>query len=121
MIITLCGSTRFEAGYHYWNERLSLEGNIVLSLSVFPSTKTEREWYTPDIKQQLDWLHIKKISMSDIAFIIDCASITNMERYVGESTKREIDFATSINMAVIYAYDVFMSRPGPTLEIMGRP
>jgi len=116
MIITLCGSTRFEKGYHYWNERLSLEGNIVISLSVFPSQKETREWYTPEIKQRLDAIHIKKITLSDIIFVIDCEGLVNLDKYIGESTQREIDFAKAINMTVVYASQIFMSRPSITLQ-----
>jgi hypothetical protein len=37
MIITLCGSARFEETFKQVNEDLSLNGHIVLSLAVYPS------------------------------------------------------------------------------------
>lgn len=55
MIITLCGSARFEQDFHEWNERLTLAGHCVFSLAVFPSIKGgEKNWYTDEVKQTLD-------------------------------------------------------------------
>lgn len=105
MIITLCGSARFEAQYHYWNKRLTLEGHTVFSLSVFPSTK---DWYDEKVKLDLDAAHLRKIALSDAVVII-----TDTTSYVGESTLREMDFAFN------YYKMVFVTREtssGPTLE-----
>ena len=100
MIITLCGSTRFEDGFHYWNERLSLDGHIVISLAVYPSRKPQREWYTPKIKARLDDLHKWKIDASDAIFVVDQFGGPS---YVGDSTRSEIAHAEAAGKPVFYA------------------
>jgi len=103
MIITLCGSARFEDAWHYWNERLTLDGHTVFSLSVFPSTKLCKEdWYDAATKVKLDAAHLRKIDASDAIFVV-----TNhpgiRRRYIGESTTREIAHATAQAKRVVYA------------------
>ena len=72
VIVTLCGSARFEELYHYWNERLTLAGYTVFSLAVFPSQKPAgKSWYTEEQKQELDAAHMRKIAASDAVFVID--------------------------------------------------
>ncbi len=84
MIITLCGSTKFEEQFHAWNEALTLAGHVVLSLGVFPSNKPDREWYTPEQKEALDLVHLAKIELSDAIILL------NVDGYVGSSARREI-------------------------------
>lgn len=90
MIITLCGSARFESYFKLWNEVLSLAGHSVFSLSVYPSDKAGAEdWYTPEReKAQLDEVHKRKIAASDAILVL------NVNAYVGESTIAEIHCAT---------------------------
>ena len=95
MVITLCGSTRFEEQFHEWNERLTLAGHTVFSLSVFPSTKSEREWYSSDVKKSLDLAHKRKINHSDAIFVVYDES-----EYVGDSTKSEIEYARKNNLPI---------------------
>lgn len=104
MIITLCGSTRFEKEFHYWNEYLSVNhGHTIISLSVFPSQKETREWYTPEIKQKLDLIHLAKIEISDAIFVITRAALD--ERYIGESATKEITWAKLRNKIIFYDYN----------------
>ncbi len=88
MIITLCGSARFEKHFKAWNELLTLSGHTVFSLSVYPSDKEAgKDWYTDEEKQILDIAHKKKIRVSDAILVLNhCA-------YVGDSTISEIEFA----------------------------
>jgi hypothetical protein len=102
MIITLCGSARFESAWHYWNERLTLEGHTVFSLAVFPSVKYGvKDWYDAETKRKLDAAHIRKIDASDAIFVITGAA--GDERYVGESTRREIAHAMNVKKTIIYS------------------
>lgn len=84
-IITLCGSTRFADEWARVNRALGLDGRIVISVSLFGHQ--EGLDMTGPEKAKLDHLHLWKISISDAVFII------NPGGYVGESTRREIDFA----------------------------
>lgn len=53
MLITLCGSARFEKEFKEINERLSLEGHVVYSLAVYPSDKPCKNWYTAEQKKDV--------------------------------------------------------------------
>lgn len=87
MIITLCGSARFEPWFHAWNKALTLAGHTVFSLACFPSIEGEREWYTPEQKAELDSAHLRKIDASDAVLVLNVAA------YIGPSTLREIEHA----------------------------
>lgn len=99
MIITLCGSARFEQQFKNWNEILTLAGHTVFSLSVYPSDKAgEKNWYTPEEKLILDQAHFKKIDASQAIFVL------NKYAYIGESTLNEIEYA-KISNKIIYALE----------------
>lgn len=106
MKITLCGSARFEQEFHEYNEKLTLSGHTVYSLAVFPSTKGAKNWYTETIKQTLDLIHLSKIEESDAIFVI------NPGGYVGESTRREIEWAV-IRAKAIYAVQSLTYQGSP--------
>ncbi len=95
MIITLCGSSRFEPWWHLWNEALGLSGHSCFALCAWPSMKSEREWYSTEQKKALDVVHFNKIEASEAIFVI------NKFAYIGESTAREIVHARSLRKKVI--------------------
>lgn len=95
MIITLCGSTRFEPYFHMWNEALSLAGHVVFGLASYPSTHGgNKNWYTADEKRILDEVHFKKIEASWAILIL------NIDGYIGESTRNEIGHARHLEKSV---------------------
>ncbi len=94
-IITLCGSTKFKDDFIREQKRLSLEGNIVISVGMFGHSGDNEVW-TDNIKQMLDDMHKRKIDLSDEIFVI------NKDGYIGESTKSEIAYAISTNKLVRY-------------------
>jgi hypothetical protein len=88
MIVTLCGSTRFESWFHLWNKVLSLAGHCVFGLGAYTSTNGGvRDWYTNEQKATLDAVHAAKIKASDAVLVL------NPFAYIGESTLREIGAA----------------------------
>lgn len=88
LIVTLCGSTRFERLFHAWNKALTIAGNTVFSLTTFPSVEGgDRDWYTEEVKNNLDVAHLRKIALSDAVVVL------NRHGYIGESTMNEIRFA----------------------------
>jgi hypothetical protein len=94
--ITLCGSLRFENAVQQWHERLAFAGHTVYSMVALPSQKGDnKDWYTPAQKQTLDLLHLSKIEESDAIFVV------NVDGYIGESTRREIEWA-QIRCKTIY-------------------
>lgn len=90
MIITLCGSARFERHYIGWNLALTMAGHTVFSLSAFPSQLGSREWYNKTQKELLDGAHFRKIEASDSALFL------NVGAYMGPSTLREWEFCKRI-------------------------
>jgi hypothetical protein len=85
MRITLCGSARFEAAFHDYNEKLTLLGHTVYDLAVHSSFKNgEKNWYDEQTKIMLDLIHLDKILNSDAIFVL------NVNGYYGDSTRREI-------------------------------
>lgn len=94
-VITLCGSTRFKEAFYDAQKRLTLEGNIVISVGLFGHAGDEEVW-KPGVKEMLDDIHLRKIDMADEIFVI------NVGGYIGESTRREIDYATKTGKTVSY-------------------
>ena len=95
-IITLCGSTRFKDLFLEAARDLTLQGWIVLMPGVFGHADNF-EW-TEEQKKNLDELHLEKIRMSNAIFVL------NYEEYIGESTKKEIEYAKLIGIP-IYTYE----------------
>lgn len=94
-VITLCGSTKFKDDFIREQKRLSLEGNIVISVGMFGHSGDNEVW-SDNIKEMLDDMHKRKIDMSDEIFVI------NKGGYIGSSTKTEIEYAKSTNKKVNY-------------------
>lgn len=91
LVITLCGSARFERLFKVWNEALTFAGHTVFSLAVYPSDKAgQKNWYTAEQKIELDKAHFRKIEKSNAIFVL------NRYAYIGESTLREIEYARSL-------------------------
>ncbi len=94
-VITLCGSTKFKDDFIREQKRLSLEGNIVISVGMFGHSGDDEVW-TEGIKEMLDDMHRRKIDMSDEIFVI------NKGGYIGSSTKSEIEYAIAHGKKVNY-------------------
>ena len=94
-VITLCGSTKFKDEFMETQKRLSLEGNIVISVGLFGHSGDNEVW-TEGTKEMLDDMHKRKIDMADEIFVI------NVNGYIGESTKSEIEYAEKTGKKVNY-------------------
>ena len=94
-VITLCGSTKFKDEFLIEQKRLTLEGNIVISVGLFGHSGDDEVW-TENIKKMLDDMHKRKIDMADEIFVI------NKNGYIGSSTKSEIEYALKTNKKVNY-------------------
>jgi hypothetical protein len=94
-IITLCGSTRFKDEYIAEQKRLTLEGNIVISVGLFGHSGDEEVW-SEHTKIMLDDMHKRKIDLADEIFVI------NVGGYIGESTRSEIEYAIKTGKVVNY-------------------
>ena len=85
-VITLCGSTRFKNEFLEAQKRLTLEGNVVITVGLFGHSGDDVVW-TEGVKDMLDRQHLAKIDLADEIFVI------NVGGYIGDSTRREIAYA----------------------------
>ena len=94
-VITLSGSTRFKDAFMETQKRLTLEGNIVISVGLFGHSGDNEVW-TAGTKEMLDDMHKRKIDMADEIFII------NVGGYIGSSTRSEIEYAKENGKPINY-------------------
>ena len=105
-VITLCGSTRFKDEFMEVQKRLTLEGNIVISVGLFGHSGDNEVWENMDegmltrTKEMLDDMHKRKIDMADEIFVI------NVGGYIGSSTRSEIDYAKAVGKPVRYLEEI---------------
>ena len=97
-VITLCGSTRFKEAFLEAQKRLTLEGNIVISVGLFGHSGDDVVW-TEGVKDMLDRQHLAKIDLADEIFVI------NVGGYIGDSTRREIAYAEFKGKTISYLED----------------
>ena len=97
-VITLCGSTRYKDVFMEAQKRLTLEGNIVISVGLFGHSGDEEVW-APGTKEMLDDMHKRKIDMADEIYVI------NVGGYIGSSTKSEIEYAKANGKGIRYLED----------------
>ena len=91
-VITLCGSVRFKEDFLREQTRLTLEGNIVISVTFFDNDIILSEKQ----KAMIGDMHKRKIDLSDEIFVI------NKNGYIGSSTRSEIDYAIKTNKPIKY-------------------
>lgn len=94
-IITLCGSTKFKDDFIREQKRLTLAGNIVLSVGLFGHSGDIEVW-NDGVKDMMDDMHKRRIDLSDEIFVI------NKNGYIGSSTKSEIEYAIKTGKKVNY-------------------
>lgn len=96
-VVTLCGSLKFKKEMMETAEELALKGYCVLTptYDVLENIKiTEKQLET------LKLAHFKRIEMSDEIMVI------NVNNYIGESTKLEIEYARKLNKKIKYLYNI---------------
>jgi len=108
-VITLCGSTRFKEQFLEAQKRLTLEGNIVISVGLFGHSGDDEVW-TEGTKQMLDDMHKRKIDMADAIYVI------NVDGYIGESTRSEIEYAQMNGKDVRYLEESMAILPDETVR-----
>lgn len=96
-VVCLCGSTRFKRTYREENQRLTMEGKIVLTVGLFGHADDID--LSDDENRMLASLHKRKIDKADRIHVINPAG------YVGDSTRREIKHARETNTDVTWYND----------------
>ena len=94
-VITLCGSTRFKDEFMEAQKRLTLEGNVVISVGLFGHSGDDEVW-SEGVKDMLDRQHLAKIDLADEIFVV------NVGGYIGDSTRREIAYAEYKGKTITY-------------------
>ena len=108
-VITLCGSTRFKEQFLESQKRLTLEGNIVISVGLFGHSGDDEVW-TEGTKEMLDDMHKRKIDMADSIYVI------NVGGYIGSSTRSEIEYAKANGKEVRYMENAAMLTVASSLS-----
>ena len=111
-VITLCGSTKYKLHYQLVNTWLTLNDNIVISVSCFGHT--DKLPFQENEKELLDKVHKDKIYISDTIFVID------PNKYVGHSTLSEIGYAENHKRNIFYLseyYKDFMNWVGDKVNL----
>lgn len=98
-IMTVCGSLRFYKEMMEITEKLELEGNCML-VPIYNPSKSSKDDFTEEEALVLDKMHKERIKISDAVLIV------NVDGYIGNSTKNEIEFAKSLNKEIIYYTDL---------------
>jgi hypothetical protein len=98
-IVCLCGSTRFSEAFQKANLTETLAGRIVLTIGFDMRSDAAlfEGWGVREveaIKARLDELHLRKIDLANEILVL------NVGGYIGESTRREIEYARSIGKKV---------------------
>lgn len=95
-VVTLCGSTKFKDDFMKVQKDLTLQGYIVISVGCFGHSG---DVFTDEQKIMLDDMHKRKIDMADEIFVI------NVNGYIGDNTKSEIEYAKEHGKKVTYLYN----------------
>jgi hypothetical protein len=97
-VVCFCGSTRFTPHMLILRWEMEKQGIITMGWNVLPdgygadSHVAEAE----GVKELIDELHKRKIDLCDEVFVV------NLDGYIGESTRSEIDYAVSIGKPIQY-------------------
>ncbi len=93
-VVCLCGSTRFKDEFVSEQERLTMEGKIFVTVGIFGHADDIE--FSEGEKEMLDELHKRKIDLADRIHVI------NVDGYVGDSTKSEIEYARDTGTEVTF-------------------
>lgn len=92
-IVTICGSMMYEDEMIKIAGELELKKGYVVIQCVY---NVDLEKYNEAGASILDELHRKKIDMSDAIYVV------NIDGYIGDSTRSEIEYAIKNGKEVIY-------------------
>lgn len=92
-VITICGSMRYSKEMMKISEELELKKGYAVIQCVYNIDGLKYEGVDASI---LDKIHRKKIDISDAIYVV------NVDGYIGESTKKEIEYAKNNGKEVIY-------------------
>lgn len=103
MVVTLCGSSRFEKDFKEAKFELGLRGHVVIDMSTYPSERPAVSEPGEDLDSShnkiiLDLVHLQKIMVSGAILIVG-------NGYIGKSTAREILWALMLEKVIVEQKD----------------
>ena len=99
-VITICGSMKFKNDMLILAEEFAIKGYCVLT----PVFEIKERSITKDQLQKMREAHFKRIELSDSILVM------NVDGYIGESIKLEIQYAKSLNKKVLYYTDLLKEK-----------
>ena len=103
-VICLCGSTRFTEQMLIKQWELTKQGHVVLSWCALPESyfQSDDKTHVGDqegVKEIVDEVHLRKIDLADEVLVL------NVDGYIGQSTRGEIEYAKETGKPVRYLDD----------------
>jgi len=104
-VICLCGSGRFKDVFEKAEFEETLKGNIVLTIgcNAHDIARTEELKHH---KSMLDELHLRKIDLADEVMIL------NVGGYIGEFTRKELEYSQAHGKKINYLEPICSNRTG---------
>ena len=100
-IVTLCGSLKFQKEMMTVAEKMALEGYCILTPVYLVLENIER---TKEQLIKLKEAHFKRIELSDTILVV------NINNYIGNSTKLEIDYVQKLGKEIKYYTDLIENK-----------
>ena len=97
-IITVCGSKKKKKEMTEITEKMALKGNCMLT--PIELSRPKKEDYTEEEAMTIDKMHKEKIRLAAAILVV------NVDGYIGNSTKSEIEFAKSLHKEILYYTDL---------------
>lgn len=97
--ICICGSTRFIAAHAIMAWEEEKQGRMALGCHLLPNSYgagTDHQAKAEGVAEKLDAMHRRKIDLAEEIIVI------NQNGYIGEQTRKEIEYAQSTGKAVVY-------------------
>lgn len=95
-IVTVCGSLKYQNEMMEIAEKMAKQGNCIIT-PVYPTGKYA---CTDEERVLLGKGHFEKIKLSNSILVV------NVNNYIGESTKKEIEYAKFLGKEIIYYTDL---------------
>lgn len=96
-IVTICGSFKFKEEMLKISAELEIKNNYVVLQPVYGGDNLV---YTVEEMKKMGELHMKRIEISDAIYVV------NVGGYIGSSTKKEIEYARSLNKEIYFLESV---------------
>ena len=92
-VVTICGSMKYAKEMMKIAEELELEKSYAVIQCVYPAGRAH---YTKEETGVFDKIHKKKIDISDAIYVV------NIDGYIGNSTRNEIEYAMKNGKEIMY-------------------